>query len=253
MFIWCALSFIARLRPKLLLCQLCQLGSDYSSQLQGTSDPQWSLSLRKRAMGGEDQSIECQLKPANNSLTCCDVISKEPCEETLKPFHLILWWSYVGAFFENRIYREHEKYIFKPNSNWFLCQNNTTLCPLLWQLDNFRDPPSNPQIVSNHFKSSEIRELSLSEAAKKVQVGLLKSPTWTFLAASLRLSSRTFFSVHKQPGLLVVPAVAHAFTARFTSLEEMPLTKEKNRFPCRASRRVGTPRTPSVHVVISTK
>ena len=50
-------------------------------QFTSTRDP-----LRKRAMGGEDQSIECQVKPANNSLTCCYAISKERCEETLKPF-----------------------------------------------------------------------------------------------------------------------------------------------------------------------
>ena len=67
------------------LCQLCQLGSDYSLHLQGTSDPQWSLSLCKRAMGGEDQSFDCQLKPANSSLTCCYSISRNHGSEKWVP------------------------------------------------------------------------------------------------------------------------------------------------------------------------
>ena len=67
------------------LCQLCQLGSDYSLHLQGTSDAQRSLSLCKRAMGGEDQSFDCQLKPANSSLTCCYSISRNHGSEKWVP------------------------------------------------------------------------------------------------------------------------------------------------------------------------
>ena len=75
------------------LCQLCQLGSDYASHLQRTSDPQWSLSLCKRAMGGEDQSFDCQLKPANNSLTCCYSISHNHNHGSGK------WWFFKGKYF----------------------------------------------------------------------------------------------------------------------------------------------------------
>ena len=175
--------------------------------VQGTSDPQWSLSLRKRAMGGEDQSIECQLKPANNSLACCYVISKERCVS----FCDDLMW--VPVLKIETWQRTWENYIFKFQAKFHLVlrQNDT----LLWQLHNFRDSsPSNPQIVSNHFKSSEkpnldllgcltqahgpscasLRLMSLSEAVKKVQV----------------LSD--LLSVHEQPGLLVILAVAHTFS-----------------------------------------
>ena len=145
-------------------------------QFTSTRDP-----LRKQAMGGEDQSIECQVKPANNSLTCCYVISKEPCEETLMPFHFILWWSYVGAFFENRNMTENMREVYlQTKFQLVLRQNNTTVCSLLWQLDNFRDsPPSNPQIVSNHFKSSEKPNL--------------EKPNLDLLGCLTQGRSRTFF------------------------------------------------------------
>ena len=167
-------------------------------QFTSTRDP-----LRKRAMGGEDQSSECQLKPANNSLTCCYVISKEPCEETLIPFHFILWWSYVGAFFENRNMTENMREVYlQTKFQLVLRQNDTTLCSLLWQLHNFRDsPPSNPQIVSNHFKSSEKPDLDLLGCLTRAQLSDL-------------------LSVHEQPGLLVILAVTHTFTARSASHEE---------------------------------
>ena len=145
-------------------------------QFTSTRDP-----LRKRAMGGEDQSIECQVKPANNSLTCCYAISKERCEET---------WSRFVSFCDDLTWvpflkietwqRTWEKYVFKPNSTWFCAKmtqlfahffgNFTTFVTLLVQI------PKSFQITLRAQKSPT-----------------WKSPTWTFLAASLALSSRTFF------------------------------------------------------------
>ena len=83
------------------LCQPCQLGCDYSLHLQGTSDPQWSLSLCKRAMGGEDQSFDCQLKPANNSLTCCYSISRNHGSEKWVPPIVVTFKK--SAFFTSMI------------------------------------------------------------------------------------------------------------------------------------------------------
>ena len=121
----------------------------------------------------------------------------------------------MGAFFENRNMTENMREVyFQTKFHLVLRQNNTTLCSLLWQLDNFRDsPPSNPQIVSNHFKSSEIRELSLSEAAKKVQVGLFnQKPNLDLLGCLTQAQLSDLLSVHEQPGLLVILAVAHTFS-----------------------------------------
>ena len=163
------------------LCQVCQLGSDYSSQLQGTSDPQWSLSLRKWAMGGEDQSIECQLKPANNSLTCCDVTLKEPCEETLKPFHLILWWSYVGAFFENRIYREHEKYIFKPNSSWFCAKITQLFAHFFGNLTTFVTLLQIPKSFQITLRAQKSESWAWVRQPRRSKLGFWKAqlgPSW---------------------------------------------------------------------------
>ena len=97
--IWCFIYDVNLMRIKLhctvtaevALCQLCQLGSDYSLHLQGTSDPQWSLSLCKRAMGGEDQSFDCQIKPANNSLTCCYSMSHNHGSGK--------WWFFKGNYY----------------------------------------------------------------------------------------------------------------------------------------------------------
>ena len=141
-----------------------------------TSDPQWSLPLRRRAIRGEDQSIECQLKPANNSLTCCYVISKEPCEETLIRFISfcddLTWVPFLKI---DTWQRTWEKYIFKPNSSWF-CAKMT-------------------QLFAHFFGNFTTFVTLLLQIPKSFQITLRaqKSPTWTFLAASLGLSSRTFF------------------------------------------------------------
>ena len=160
---------------------------------------------------------------------------KRTLRRNLKPFRFILWWSYVGAFFENRNMTENMRDVcFQTKFHLVLRQNDTTLCSLLWQLHNFRDSPrSNPQIVSNHFKSSEKPNL--------------EKPNLDLLGCLTRAQLSDLLSVHEQPGLLVILAVAHTFTARFASHEENQVdfaTDEgEEGFFCRASRRVGTPRT----------
>ena len=109
------------------LCQLCQLDSDYCSNRQGTSDPQRSLSLCKRAMGGEDQSFDCQLKPANNSLTCSYSISHNVIEvengdclkvTTIGGTHFSLPWLWEERYF-TRMLRSPEAFFENRNmTDW---------------------------------------------------------------------------------------------------------------------------------------